>query len=430
MPEVSVLVPSYNHGCFLRFAIDSALDQSHEDLELVLFDDGSTDGSYEIALEYAATDSRVRVLTHANRKNHGIGLTVAAAAQAARGEYVCLLPADDTLFPDSIVRRVIALRANTDASFAYGLIEMLAEDGAATGQVVGTPLDMVSTVYATGDPLEAAILHNYMPGHSVLVRRSALAAVGGYDSRLLYGDWHTAIKLHAHGRATFVASPPVAGHRLHAGSMSLGAPPALDVQRRLAVFRALDADADAVGGRLREPSIRGLVSCERAYYAFAAGYEEESRSAILSALALDPKLATNVSAILWWLTPHQQAGRASWIIDAFAQGQSVAAVIAEGARRRHFACWIASAVSSVMAADTAERLRWALIANELEGSSHTPSPAAVRACIGHIVDDPRLLRERTVLKAVIASAGLWELAVNLRARFGRRVSAKRHSKSA
>jgi glycosyltransferase involved in cell wall biosynthesis len=413
-------MPSYNHGRFLPFAIESALSQSQANLELIIFDDGSTDGSYEKALDYAAADSRVRVLAHPNQENHGIGPTVTAAAEAALGDYVCLLPADDTLFPDSVARRVSALCADPKATFAYGLIEMLDEDGTATGRLIGTPLAMIPATYGTADPLAAAIVHNYMPGHSVLVRRSALTAVGGYDPRLLYSDWHMAIKLHAHGRAAFVSSPPLAGHRAHAGSMSLVAPAHVDLDRRLAVFRVLDGDADRIGGRLLEPPIRALVSCEHAYYAFAAGYTAESRSAAMSAVAAEPEFTTDITAMLWWLTPHQQAGRARWLLDAFTKpGTSAAALIAQGARQGHFASWIVDTVSSALTPETAERLQWAVIANELEGTLRSPSPVALGACLAHVARKPHLLREKMVLKAALASMGLWRPALKLRARVRR-----------
>jgi len=75
-PVVSVCMPSYNYGRFLPEAIESVLDQSYGAFELLLIDNGSDDGSYEIALDYAGRDPRLRVLTHEGRENRGVNASL------------------------------------------------------------------------------------------------------------------------------------------------------------------------------------------------------------------------------------------------------------------------------------------------------------------------------------------------------------------
>ena len=66
MPKVSVIIPVYNVEAYLRECLDSVINQTLRDMEIVCIDDGSTDGSAEILKEYAAKDRRIKVLTQAN----------------------------------------------------------------------------------------------------------------------------------------------------------------------------------------------------------------------------------------------------------------------------------------------------------------------------------------------------------------------------
>ena len=88
---VTVCMPSYNYARFLRDAVDSVLGQSHAAFELLIIDNGSTDGSYEIAQEYEERDGRVRVLTHAGRENRGVNAS--ARSRARIGSRRVLRPA-------------------------------------------------------------------------------------------------------------------------------------------------------------------------------------------------------------------------------------------------------------------------------------------------------------------------------------------------
>src|SRR3954465_12690440 len=97
-PLVSVVMLSYNHAPYLPAAIESVLGQTVEDLELVIGEDGATDGSLDIARHYAEADSRVRVLTHPGHENRGIGATVNLVRGATSGSYQLGLPSDDMLY--------------------------------------------------------------------------------------------------------------------------------------------------------------------------------------------------------------------------------------------------------------------------------------------------------------------------------------------
>ncbi len=419
MTLVTVWMPSYNYARFLPEAIDSVLSQTHDDLDVIVFDDGSTDGSYEIALDYAGRDERVRVLHHPGRVNRGVGPTVAAALDASRGEYTCVLPADDVLAPGSIARRVAALESEPTAAFAYGMVEMLGEDGTRTGELVGIGQHELAARFGTSDPLSAILLYNYMPGHTVLIRREVLTSTGGADPRLAYNDWELWVRLHAHGKGLFIGPPAVAGHRRHGSSMSLTATPAVELKRRLDVVRVLDEKADLGRNRLEEPRVRALIALERAWYEFLNAELACASEALAKAFRVDPSLARDASYLLWWVGPHQYAGRAAWFGHTLLRSQASAQqVVADGLRHEQFAYWFLAELEHLAPASVVTSLRWGVISNELEGRSTRPQPTALAACTLRALREPRLLRETWFLKSLLCTAGIWRLALRLR-RLGR-----------
>jgi glycosyltransferase involved in cell wall biosynthesis len=109
-PLVSIVVPVRNGEPFIREALRSALDQTMRDLEVVVVDNASTDGTLRVVSEIA--DDRVRVITGAT--DIGAGANWNRAVRAARGEYVKLLCADDVLEPSCLERQVAAFRAASD----------------------------------------------------------------------------------------------------------------------------------------------------------------------------------------------------------------------------------------------------------------------------------------------------------------------------
>lgn len=99
MPEVSVIIPIYNTAAYLRKALDSICDQTLKELEIILIDDGSTDGSHGIIEEYAERDARIR--WHA-QPNQGQGVTRNTALALATGRYIYFMDSDDLLGRDAL----------------------------------------------------------------------------------------------------------------------------------------------------------------------------------------------------------------------------------------------------------------------------------------------------------------------------------------
>ena len=103
-PLISIITPNYNCARFIAQTIESVLAQTHTDWEMLIVDDCSTDGSYEIALEYAARDPRIKVMR--NERNSGAAVSRNRALDAAQGEYIAFLDSDDLWEPCKLERQI------------------------------------------------------------------------------------------------------------------------------------------------------------------------------------------------------------------------------------------------------------------------------------------------------------------------------------
>lgn len=135
-PRVSAITIFLNEERHLREALQSVIDQSYDDWELILVDDGSTDRSAAIAADIVGMDPhRIRLLHHEGRSNRGMSASRNLGLAHARGEFVGFLDADDCWTPDKLVEQVGRLDHERDAGLIYGrtLIWHEWEDGSGSG---------------------------------------------------------------------------------------------------------------------------------------------------------------------------------------------------------------------------------------------------------------------------------------------------------
>lgn len=165
-PRVSVLLPTHNATPHVRGALRSLIDQTFADFEVLVVDDGSTDGTRETVDSFE--DDRIRLLTRnetglASALNHGI--------EAARGEYVARQDADDRSATERFERQVTFLDAHPSVAMVGTGARLVTETGADAGRrhVLARP---------TVEDLE--VRNRFVHG-SVMMRASALRTVGGYD---------------------------------------------------------------------------------------------------------------------------------------------------------------------------------------------------------------------------------------------------------
>lgn len=119
MPLVSILLPIFNAENFLRLSVESILNQTFEDFELILVDDASTDNSFTILK--TISDPRIQILQH--EKNRGIGKALNSGLALAKGKYIIRMDADDIAYPNRIAHQVDFMEKNPQIGVSGSLAE-------------------------------------------------------------------------------------------------------------------------------------------------------------------------------------------------------------------------------------------------------------------------------------------------------------------
>jgi glycosyltransferase involved in cell wall biosynthesis len=192
LPSVTVVVPSFNQGRFIREALDSILDQAYPNLDVLVMDGNSTDGTVEILREYG---ERIRFVSG---PDSGQSDALNRGFEKASGEIVAWLNSDDRYCRDAIVKGVSALVANPAASMVYGEAELIGEDG--------TILERFPSAQ-TFDLWKLVHVSDFIMQPTVFMRAAALREVRGLDASLEFGmDWDLWIRLACRGEAVFLDS--------------------------------------------------------------------------------------------------------------------------------------------------------------------------------------------------------------------------------
>jgi glycosyltransferase involved in cell wall biosynthesis len=160
-PKISVLMPVYNSEKYLAEAIDSILNQTLKDFELLIINDGSTDFSLEIAKSYAEKDLRVSILK--NTRSKGVAGALNTGLQVARGKYIARMDADDISFPERFQKQFDFMEKNPDIDVCGSWYELFGFNGG----VIKTP--------SSHKEIKETLVFYCCIGHpSVMIRGSSL----------------------------------------------------------------------------------------------------------------------------------------------------------------------------------------------------------------------------------------------------------------
>lgn len=124
--KVSLIMPVYNSEKYLNQAIDSILNQTYGDFELITINDGSTDSSLDILKDYASKDSRIQIFN--NNGNKGLPYTRRRGLELAKGEYIALMDSDDLSYPERFAEEVKYLDENKEVSVVASNFDYLIDD--------------------------------------------------------------------------------------------------------------------------------------------------------------------------------------------------------------------------------------------------------------------------------------------------------------
>lgn len=178
-PLVSVIIPNYNYANYVREAIDSVLDQTYENVEIIVVDDGSKDGSKEILESYG---NKIKAVF---QENAGVSKARNNGVEQSKGEYLAFLDADDIWLPEKIEKQVELFEKDK----SLGLVHVGVEDIDKNGDVIETILNGLSGSVSHEFLLfeRAVVLGG---GSGMMIPRKVFDNIGGFDLELLTSaDW-------------------------------------------------------------------------------------------------------------------------------------------------------------------------------------------------------------------------------------------------
>jgi len=314
-PLLTIISPTYNHQDYIAQCVDSVLQQAYPHWEQIIIDDGSTDRTGEIVRGYA--DPRIRYYHQNNAGIEALAHTYNHALSLSRGELIAILEGDDTWPPQKLANMMNAF-SDPSVVLAYGEMREINADGKQAKRISRTARIRRSLprkiLFNDPPPAAAAHMltfygHSLIPASTVVIRRSALQAVGGfqYVPRQGYVDFPTFIRLSTQGKF-YYTSEVVGYRRMHPSSatarfMKEMLEAAQNFRRQLMkepTFALTEADLARI-----EESWRS-VECTREFalgrMRLLEGRWEQSRSHFLSALSASDLRVTAGAAAGWFLS--------------------------------------------------------------------------------------------------------------------------------
>jgi glycosyltransferase involved in cell wall biosynthesis len=383
-PLVSVWMPSYNHAPYLPAAIESVLEQTLRDVELVIADDGSRDGSLDIAKRYAAAHpDRITVLTHPGHANLGVARSANLAVAQARGRFFAGMASDDMLYPDALERATEFLERHPNVGYVYGYAHLVDEHGRKLPDVRAFGADLTRR----GRTLERLVQGNQIPAMTIMLRRECLEQAGGQDASVVYTDWELWARAAAHWEVGFIPCP-LAMYRVHAANTGFDIPWEQNLERSLEVTSLFREHADSVGGGFAEPRVRATVELQLAFLRFAEGDLRGAKSILPLAFVRDPSLSSDGRWLSDWLRAR--------LLDPLARD-------GDG-----FGPWILVNIAPFLDRRAQRRLRREAVAAEREASAVRSARAgqmstARRKALEAVTRSPRLLADRRLTTVLLDS---------------------------
>lgn len=240
MPLVTAAITTYNRACYLAEAIDSVLGQSLDDVEVLVVDDGSNDGTDALVASYR---DRLR---YVRQENAGRAAARNTAVRLATGEYLAFCDSDDTWLPNRLERQLSAFAEAPGTGMVHGQVEIVD----ARGRLLREQTAAHRALFSAAHPATYAsyALNCRCLSSTILVRRAVFDRIGLYDETLPTEDYDLYLRLLLEFDVVFLEGPPLARYRVHADQIparQLGMGQIRTAEKHLALLRERSDVADA-----------------------------------------------------------------------------------------------------------------------------------------------------------------------------------------
>ena len=295
MPKVSVVIPTYNRANFIAESIQSVLDQTFTDFEIVIIDDGSTDNTREVIDSFR--DRRIR---YTHQENGGVGSASNRGFELSAGEYIAFFSSDDILVEDALERGVEALDRHPEVAFSYGQIYLMDERGHVFG--LRKPRHGHATVRPGTEEIRKAIIDgNHIPAMTIMARRNCLFEVGLYDPAFSDGseDLDLWVRLARKYPVAYIPAP-LAKYRMHSGCMTIARAVDEELETKSRILESVFNDPE-LGPRFASLRSRAYfyLHLRLARHAYEAGDMKSSREQLSAALKFNHGKLFEVLHLTW-----------------------------------------------------------------------------------------------------------------------------------
>jgi glycosyltransferase involved in cell wall biosynthesis len=207
MSRISICIPTYNGEPYIELALQSVLQQTFKDFELIVIDDESTDATYERVA--AISDHRLRLEKNSTRL--GLVENWNRCIHLASGEYLCIFHQDDLMEPNNIQKKVELLNSNPSVGLVFSQIKCIDSVGEVLGVHENIFLHNNDSIIEGFDFFRYLLIDgNFVSCPSVMVRTDLYNKWGGFDPRLMYTpDFEMWLRLALHTSIAYLSDPLV-----------------------------------------------------------------------------------------------------------------------------------------------------------------------------------------------------------------------------
>lgn len=208
LPLVSIVIPCYNHEAYILDSIQSVIDQSYDNIELIIIDDGSKDQSVEkIQSMIEHCKKRFNRFEFRSRPNKGLSATLNEAIEWCQGEYYSALASDDKMMPLKTEKQVEILNDRQDIVAVFGAVELISYDNSSLGYIRQN-----NKIYGFNDLFYT---DSFLPAPTQMIRLKSLVEAGGYVDGMIVEDWYSYLKLLEKGGKIMYTDELFAFYRSH-----------------------------------------------------------------------------------------------------------------------------------------------------------------------------------------------------------------------
>ncbi|MCL5768205.1 glycosyltransferase [Acinetobacter sp. ANC5681] len=212
-PLVTIAIPCYNHEQYVQDSIQSIIDQSYSNIELIIIDDGSKDNSVlKIQELISICINRFSRFEFRYRENKGLCNTLNEALKWANGEYFCTLASDDMIQPEKIELQIQALREYPEAIACFGGVNIIDKHNKIIDQRVRS---FKKTCFS-----EIFLNQHDLPASSQMIDTATLQTVGGFNPQTKIEDWDLLLRLSNLDKEIIYIPYPLVNYRSHDENMS------------------------------------------------------------------------------------------------------------------------------------------------------------------------------------------------------------------